>query len=309
MSTVTKPLVSIALLSAAFTAHSSEPLTVYGKANISLQYADAQETSTDLKSNASRFGVKGELALDNGLSAIYQAEFGVDFADESKEKNVTARNQYVGLKGGFGQVRLGRMDTALKLAQGKVDLFNDFNGDIKHLFSGEVRTNDSVTYISPKFSDFTVGATYITHEESDKDQLDSAGLSAALMYGDSKFKKGSVYAALAFDNNVKGGDRVRLVAQTKLGSFKLGAILQRQKAEGAEDESGFVVNAAYALDAATFKIQYQTIDEMIAGDLSTISIGVDYKLGKSTKLYAWLADEDKALVDVQTLAVGMEHKF
>ncbi len=289
----------------------SELLTVYGKANVSLQLTDAEESATDLKSNSSRFGVKGEQQLDNGLIAIYQAEFGVDFADESKEKNITARNQFVGLKGNFGQIRVGRMDTALKLAQGKVDLFNDYNADIKRLFSGEIRSSDSVTYISPSLNGFTVGATYITQEENDPAELDSAGLSAAVMYGDKKLKSTDLYAALAVDSDVKGEDRVRLVLNQKLGQFTLGGILQRQTDNNTdESDNGFMVNASYKQGAFTYKIQHQLINDDT--DRANSSVGVDYKLGSATKAFAWFTRQDQGDLeaeDMNTLAVGLEHKF
>ncbi|WP_016957227.1 porin [Catenovulum agarivorans] len=311
MKTLSKSILAVSVLGFSAGTLAADPLTVYGKANLSFQYADAAETATDLKSNASRFGVKGEVELDNGLTAIYQAEFGVDFADESKEKNVTARNQYVGLKGGFGQVRLGRMDTALKLAQGKVDLFNDYNADIKNLFEGENRESDSVTYISPSFSGFSFGATYITHEENDQSFADSAGVSAAVMYGDAKLKKSKVYAAIAVDNDVDNHDIIRAVYNQKFGAFKLGAVVQREESsDGTGDaDTGVMVNGAYSAGKLTYKLQYQTLDDK-ANDLrvDTISAGVDYKLGDATKLFAWYTTEEKG-GDTNTLAVGIEHKF
>lgn len=293
----------------------SDLLTVYGKANLSLQLSESDETATDLKSNSSRFGIKGEAKLDNGLTAIYQAEFGVDFADESKEKNITARNQYLGLKGDFGQVRLGRMDTAHKLAQGKVDLFNDYNADIKRLFSGEIRANDSVSYISPSYNQFSFGVTYLTQEENDSAELDSAGLSTAVMYGDKNLKKSSLYSALALDKDVKGEDRIRFVLQKALGQFTVGAIAQRQKDNNTgEADTGFLLNAAYQSGAFKYKIQHQLIND--DSDRSTSSIGVDYKLGSATKAFAWYSFDDHyenndiVIQDSRnTIAVGLEHKF
>lgn len=290
-------------------------LTVYGKANLSFQIEDSVESSTDLKSNSSRLGFKGEVELEGGLTAIYTAEFGVDFSDESKEQNITSRNQWVGLKGDFGQVRLGRMDTALKLAQGKIDQFNGYSGDIKHVFSkrGENRMSDTVTYISPNFSGFTAGLTYITQEETDSAEADKAGVSAAVMYGDAKLKKSDFYAAVAIDQNVKGYDVIRLATQVKLGALKLGAILQSQEqadVAGSSADEGVVLSAAYSAGQLTYKAQVQTINQ--AADQDAVSVGVDYKLGKNTKAFTWLTRESSDAanaVDTKTLAFGIEHKF
>ncbi|MCU4676161.1 porin [Catenovulum sp. 2E275] len=301
---------SVALTSSPVLAQ-SELLTLYGKANVSFQLSDSDESATDLKSNNSRFGVKGEVELENGLVAIYQAEFGVDFSDESKAENITGRNQFVGLKGDFGQIRLGRMDTAFKMAQGKVDLFNDYIADIKNLYSGEIRANDTVTYISPKFSDFSFGVTYISQEENDPAELDSAGASFAVMYGDSGLKSNSLYGALAYDSDVKGEDRIRLVLNKRLGQFTVGTIIQRQENTDTDiSANGALFNAAYKQGEFTYKVQHQIIND--DSDRATTSIGIDYKLGGATKAFAWLTRQDQGNLpteDTNTLAIGLEHKF
>jgi hypothetical protein len=45
-------------------------------------------------------------------------------------------------------------------------------------------------------------------------------------------------------------------------------------------------------------------------DDNVATIGADYKLGKKTKLFAWFSNFDKdTAVDIDYLAVGIEHKF
>ena len=64
-----KTLVPLLLATSIATPVLADPISVYGKANISAQSTDDGEGSfTELKSNASRFGVKGKMALDHGLS-------------------------------------------------------------------------------------------------------------------------------------------------------------------------------------------------------------------------------------------------
>ena len=119
---------SVILIASSLSAVSAaDPITVYGKANISAQISDEGEGSfTELKSNASRFGVTGNLELDDGLEVLYVLEWQVDLANASGSDNINSRNQYVGLKGGFGTVLLGRNDTVLKRSQGNIDQFNDY---------------------------------------------------------------------------------------------------------------------------------------------------------------------------------------
>ena len=54
--------------------------------------------------------------------------------------DLTQRNRFVGIKSQqFGTVKFGKYDTYLKLAQGKIDLFNDFAADMEFTIAGENR--------------------------------------------------------------------------------------------------------------------------------------------------------------------------
>ncbi|MCG7531247.1 porin [Psychrobium sp. MM17-31] len=307
MTTFSKTLLAVAtglLFSGAAVA--DEKVQVYGKVNATLQSDDTGERETNVKSNASRIGVKGGIKLDNDLKAIYQVEWQVDVADDEKD-NFKARSQWVGLQGNFGTVMLGRNDTAMKKSQGKIDLFNDYEADIKNLFSGDNRLDDTLTYISPKFNGFAVRATFIAEDGAKSDGEN--GTSLALMYGDSKLKKSKFYASVAFDSKVAGSDTTRVSVQGKLGDLKLGAIYNESEyIDGTSKGDGFLVSAAYPVGKATLKAQYQDGDDKKEGDV--ISVGVDYKLAKSVKLTGFYTDysfEDGK--EESHLAVGMEYKF
>ena len=96
---------------------------IYGKANLTVQSSDDGEgTYTEVNSNASRLGLKGEQDLGNGLEVVFKAEFEVDLDGDGtkgtgdKEKEVDtfeSRNQYLGLRGAFGEVLVGKNDTML----------------------------------------------------------------------------------------------------------------------------------------------------------------------------------------------------
>ncbi len=281
----------------------AEPLTIYGKANVSAQITDEGAGSfTELKSNASRFGVKGDTKLDNNIEVLYLFEFQVDLADISGAENIKSRNQYVGLKSNFGTVLLGRNDTVLKQAQGKIDIFSDYEADIKGLWKGENRMSNSLTYSSPQFSGLTLGVSYIAEDEAQGQDAQSVSLT----YGDSKLKKSKWFAAVAADFDMKGYDTQRASIQGKFDALKLGAILQRQEnIETGDSKNGVMVSAAYTVGKVLLKAQYQTLE-----DDSSATVGADYKLGKSTKAYIWYTDRalDES-EDKSWLGVGLEHKF
>lgn len=90
-------------------------VTVYGVADAGYVHA----SGNGLKFNGiqsgilsgSRLGFKGEEALGNGLKAVFALEYALNIDNNSGVGNtggLNARQQYVGLAGGFGQVALGR---------------------------------------------------------------------------------------------------------------------------------------------------------------------------------------------------------
>lgn len=301
--------IAVALLSSLSLSAFAANVDIYGKANLSLQSSDEGEGSfSEVKSNASRIGLKGTHDLGDGLTVIYQAEFQVDLdGDSEKGDSITDRNQYVGLAGSFGEVLLGKNDTMLKQSQGKVDLFSDLNGDIKNLWKGENRLGDTVSYKSPKVNNFQLGVTYIAEDSIDAED----GVSVAVFYGDAKLKKSKMFASIAMDSEVNGYDVKRATVQGKVSGVVLGAMVQTQeKIDGSAEMNGFMVSAKYQMDKVTFKGQYQAANFKDGDDKSGITLGADYALAKSTKVYTFYTSFDMdSAEDESYLAAGIEYKF
>ena len=280
----------------------ADPITLYGRANVSLQLSDEGNGNfSDVASNASRAGIKGDLALENGMSVIYQIEWEVDLADLSGSDNIKSRDQYVGLKGEFGTVYLGRKNTFTKVYSVGADAFNDYRGDLKYIWKGENRLSESLSYETADLNGFHIGVSYQTKGDEDGED----GVSAGVRYGDDKLKKTNWSAALMLDSDINGYDVQRAMVNAKVAGWVLGAMAHQQKKDGGSSDSGYLVSAQYALEQWNFKGQLQTLE-----DDTSWSVGADYKLGKSTKAYTWYTAhslDEKA--DKSWLAVGLEHKF
>ncbi len=303
--------IAAALLSTLSVSAFAGDVVIYGKANLTAQSSDdgnGEGSYTEIKSNASRIGFKGGQDLGDGLEVIFKAEFQVDLdGDSDKGDSITDRNQYLGLKGSFGTVLLGKNDTVLKQSQGKVDLFSDLNADIKKLWKGENRMSDTITYKSAKFNGLQVGVTYIAEDAVDAEDATSI----AIFYGDKALKKSKFYAAFAVDSEVNGYDTTRLTVQSKLAGFTLGAIVHKQeKVSDGSEVDGFLVSAKYSFDKVTVKAQLQTAEHDGGDDRSGMTFGADYKLAKSTKVFAYFTTFDMdSEEDKDYLALGMEYKF
>lgn len=294
-------------------------IDLYGKLNITLQDSDeAAASQVELKSNASRIGVKGEEELSKSLKAIYRFEWEVDPDGGSGEENFSARNQFVGLEGVFGTVKIGRHDTALKDAQGDFDLFNDLEGDIKHTFNGENRLKDYIGYTTPTFAEaLSVTVNFFPGEDPAAGNDGVAdGTSVSLAY-----ETDPIYAAVARDRDLdgKGVDTTRLVGGYTLGPAQLMLLYQATDA-GAVDEDGFGGSIAYTFGNNTAKLQYldadiwrtapqlDPLENLLA---SQLSVGLDHELGENTKLFGFYTTGDIGGTDESNdyLAIGLEHKF
>lgn len=287
-------------------------VTVYGKANVSLQSTDeGGEQITELVSNASRIGLKGSEDLGDGLKAIYKFEYETQIDDGDKGgQTFTQRNIYVGLKGGFGEVIVGNFDTPLKKAQKKVDLFNDLEGDIKSILTkSDNRTSNNVQYTSPKsWGPVQAKVAYVASEDKNVD----SGVSSSVAYNN---KKAGVYVALAYDMDVEKEDAqvVRLVGQLQLEDLQLGLLWEDQDpgTSSLRDGDGWVVSAKLnAAENVDFKVQYGE-SEIVKDDGKTWSLGLDYKLSKKTKVYGFYTHEeaDNLAEDNDYAGIGMQMKF
>ena len=289
--------------------------TVYGKVNVSLVNADdGSNDEWKLNSNASRLGVKGKSEIAEGLTLVYKAEFEICVDDgDCKGQTFTQRNIMGGIKGSFGTVWAGKHDTPTKLAQSKIDLFNDLEGDIKNTFEGENRVSNIVAYSSPEMNGFSSTIAMIPGEDGEND---NGGLADGVSYSVS-YKQDDLYLALAGDQDVDGQDLMRAVAQYNVDALKLGFMYQQNENDaGTKDESGYFISAAYKLDSAvTLKAQFGSIEDDADGDEEeTFSLGADYKLAKSTKLYVFYTDNTDSSVgsadsENSAFGLGMEHKF
>lgn len=319
MSKICTILSSAAFLLAATGSYADSIVKVYGKANLSLNQTqfESKDPEVDewrLNSNASRLGVKGSYDINDGLEAIFQMEFEVNVDDGDKGGQVFGqRNIYAGLKGGFGKIIAGKHDTPLKIAQGKIDRFNDLElGDIKNYTEGEDRVSNIVMYTTPKMSGFSATIAVVPGEDSTGagDDGIADGSSVSINY-----VNGWVTAAIAHNSEIDSQDTTRVTADFSFGKTNVGVLVQdAEKTDGSADETSWILSAQQKLGGGwALKAQYGTTDYGSDNDDTQISIGVDKKLGKQSKLFAYYADIKKEVSDASindsTIAVGYEVKF
>lgn len=322
-------------------AEGQTPAVFYGKFNLSLDQLDVEGASNliqgkaasqseqwELNSNASRLGVKGEQALaDSGLSVFYQAEYETNVDDGSNgDTAFSQRNTFAGLRGSFGEVRLGKFDTPLKTAEGKVDQFNDLRADLDVLIGGQNRANNIVQYTSPALAkSITLNAAFIPGEGSDTDLdgsadqhlADTVSLSAVL-------DKKPFYLALAYDQHqaarrsidgIVRGELLRLVGGWSNGQVELGALLEQVSDDASnsqKQDTSYLLSGAFKAGKFKYKAQYGLSQGKVSDEQGQLlALGLDYSLAAQSSLYAyWTSlDLDQAERSDNSLGLGFTYSF
>jgi predicted porin len=133
-------------------------------------------------------GFKGSEDLGNGLKAIFYLDFQYDMFNRntgSKKNSLTDRDQWLGLAGNFGQVRLGTISTPYKSHGAMIDpLYRTAaqgrdHGLQSQLHSnagedGQGRADNTIRWDSPSWNGFQVAA-YYTLDSNERDGTGSVG--------------------------------------------------------------------------------------------------------------------------------------
>ncbi|MES2945630.1 MAG: porin [Pseudomonadota bacterium] len=169
-----KTLIALAALSSiAGVAQAQSSVTLYGLVDAyvgsrSVTVGGTKTTQTVVNSsgqNKSRFGFRGVEDLGGGLKAVFVLEGGFntdDGAGNLSGGGLFSRQANVGLTGGFGTVKIGRVYTAYDALRGATNMIYDSNFAItaNAWNGGSVadyanRTSNGFSYESPSFGGFS----------------------------------------------------------------------------------------------------------------------------------------------------------
>ena len=153
-----KTLIALALVSLPVAA--SAEVILYGNIRGGVEFT-REGTSADSKSQRNAWGVvdygsyigfKGSEDLGGSLKAIWQVEANTSLAGGSFVNN---RDTFVGLEGGFGTVKLGRVSTPLKRAVDAQDIWEHDSHVLGLGYYGRfAQRRTSLNYQSPDFGGF-----------------------------------------------------------------------------------------------------------------------------------------------------------
>jgi predicted porin len=277
-----KSLIALAVLAASGAAMAQSSVTVYGIADIwfgsTKSLGESRQTVLDSGGvSGSRFGFKGSEDLGGGLKANFLLEqgFNLDKGTASDATKAFNRQAYVGLSGGFGEVKLGNVYTAYDdisgATNGAFDSILSANNGVFRSTAYSARPGNNVYYASPSFGGFSGAVSYAFGEN--KTATQSASSTTALHV---KYENGPIY---------------------------VGAAYQRQKPVGTGDALKYGrINGSYDFGVAKLLASYGKTNsnadgDVILGKTNEYLIGVDVPLGGALTLSAdYATSKTKSLV-------------
>jgi predicted porin len=314
---------------AAQSATAQSNVTIYGIVDSGLVYTTNTNAAGDSMvkvpgltgSLPSRLGFRGSEDLGGGLQALFVLEGGlnVDTGTMGQGNRLFGRQAYVGVKGAFGTLTLGRQVNMTFLSAIKSDVLgpNLFSMSSIDLYIPNARSDNAIGYIG-NFSAFTVGATYSLGRDASAAGGPSATNCAGEVAGNSKACR-QVTALLGYDNKTFGvttsydimygntgaaaglttsessDRRTTLNGYAMVGATKIGAgVMARKKAAATPvndlKSDLYYLGASYPLTPA-LQLDGQVARHDVDGSAndSTLSVlRLTYSLSKRTAVYSSL---------------------
>ncbi|MDO4435784.1 MAG: porin [Cardiobacteriaceae bacterium] len=217
-----------------------------------------------------RFGIKGNEDLNAGLKAIYQMEFNYRFHTYSPKTDTYGgvnggtmneiRQAYVGLKGDFGTLKLGKQSSVHGLFTGKADYSNTFGGWYN---DGSNRLSHSISYASPDMGGLTVAVAGVAEgrtEPADRIVKDSDSRSFTAFEVGAQYAANGLEAAVVYTQTDKASGT---------GKFYAGSLAYNADAYG----------VAFDYERNTDKDNYY-------------SLAGEYKISEQDRVYAGIEMKD-----------------
>jgi predicted porin len=266
----------------------------YGSVRIGFQYYDGGFTGspatdqTTIRGYGSRFGFSGETDMGNGLTGFGKYEVGID--TDTSGLNISGRHAFVGVKGDFGKVYLGRTyHTWYNFISGPLDNPWWGAGYTWHNYTG--RTNQAITYAGGS-GNFGFGASlYMDSSSTDTggsaNDLDKFEIAA-------NWQAGPVLLAIGYSDQdeIGGFDPGEVIGLTasgwETGIFTWGLSYTMQ-----DDIDGLLpqidaTGIAFDVLIGNGYVHYESID-LESGSVSitptTITLGYTQSIGRQTTVW------------------------
>ncbi len=299
-------------------------ISVFGHIDTSIDAVDVDGNNDDINLHCTTcsIGFKGSEDLGNGLKAI----FSIDFQYNTTERNsrstnngtyggaqddtlgnegvadaITDRDQWLGLSGGFGKVRVGTISTGYKSHGAMIDpLYRTaLQGRDRGLQSPEFhsgageetqgRATNTFRYDSPNFSGVAVTAHY-TLDNNEQSMEDDSPYGIGASYENGGILVFADYITNDSSDSVANGTREisawKLGGKYDMGMFSVMGQYEDYQNSGTDDESLWHVAGTASLFGMTAYVGFgMGEDDTSNNDYTAWTLAVMHDFSKNTMVY------------------------
>ena len=304
MNALNKNLISAAVIGATLAIASSAALaqsnvTLYGNLSLSLVKASGTSAAIDETGFGSNLGFKGSEDLGGGLAAYF--DFRTNFAADKGTQNgeLFDEKSFVGLKGAFGSVQLGRFANAFDDVSFKA--FGDTVASEHSIGSAYAKNANTIGYYSPDFGGLTMAATLAL-----KESVLGKNVGAVR----AKYVNGPVSAGIGYEHNgnVVGSGKFNTVIAGGAYDFGVVKINADYARASTTDESNLRVGASAPLGSGALKAAFTRAKN---SDLDKqYGVGYWHNLSKRTVVFTDVNRKKMTAGNaINAFDVGITHSF
>lgn len=289
-----RPVLAVATALGCGIAHAQSNVAISGGLDIGVfrDTAHNWNVGTIQRSHLQFAGVED---LGNGVAATFKLRHRLDLDTGTPEGNGTKPfwhgESTVGLKGGFGSVRLGRALDAIQSQDWAFDAWDNYDRiaspawDLWHWNysadprgGGSGRTANSVFYDSPAVAYTTLQVSYSPESVAG----DVAKTRAASLV----FNNGAIRALIGAAKNSAGAKEASVGLRGKIAALTLMGLYNVSESASGSEAKVATLGATYALGSTTLKAGWGQADVDGVKRERLFSLGAAYSLSKRTSLYA-----------------------
>lgn len=310
-----RSLLALAAMTAfAGAASAQSTVTLSGGLDMAVQRTNEAWNMSTGNSGRSNFTLSGREDLGGGMSAFFVMNHRFNPGTGAITSPNFWRQTWVGLAGGFGNVRLGRMLPVLQTFNGDFDPFgtetigSTHTGGFSAGLAGNARNNNSIYYTSPSMGGLSLHAN-IAAADANASATFANGSERPIGLG-VNYAAGPVRVALAYDTGATDLKTIGLYGSYNAGFGTLMAQFERGDLTTTTDATRWSLGARIPMGAATIKAGYMNASDQ---NQKKVGLGLDYNLSKRTIVYTDVAKQSgTGFTAVQRSAqfdVGVWHKF
>ena len=351
-----KSLLALAVLSAFASAASAQSsVTLSGSLDAGIRRVGTA-TSNDWQVGGSQAGynnftISGREDLGGGMAAFFAMNhrFAINNGTVNSQSNTCSgtvptptpavcspvntffRNVWVGLAGGFGDVRVGRILMPLQDMNGGFDAFATGTVGSTHTggITATIRANNAIYYRSPSLGGLKFEAAIAAGEgQLQGETANNVGSVAPRnpLAGQERptgfsvrYAAGPLNVGVAYDKNYADYKTTGVYGAYDFGAFRLLAQFEKGDSNNAggtapEDLKNFSIGVTAPFGPVLMRAGYVRFDSNVTGkDASKFGFGGDYNLSKRTNLYATVGkssgDRLSTAAKKAAFDLGVTHRF